>query len=142
MPNRVLIVDDHAVVRMGVRTLLALNPNLVLCGETADGEHAILEFERLAPDVVILDLSLPVKNGFEVASEIRRIAPATKIIFFSMHEVPATTKMIGADAFVAKTAGIEALLAAVERCCNVKHVAAQDARGPDDHLNNDRPVVA
>ncbi len=106
MANRILIVDDHPVIRMGVRTLLAMNPKWVVCGEAADGEHAIQEFEKLLPDVVVLDLSLPLKNGFEVAEEMRRIAPSTKIVFFTMHEIPAITTMVGADAFVAKTSGI------------------------------------
>jgi DNA-binding NarL/FixJ family response regulator len=123
MTSRILIVDDHQVVRMGVRTLLAGNPNWAVCGEAADGEHAIQELLKLLPDVVILDLSLPVKNGFEVAQEMRRIAPFVKIIFFSMHEIPATTTIVGADAFVAKTSGIEALAATLERVLQRHSVA-------------------
>ena len=115
MTVRILIVDDHPVIRLGVRTLLAGNPNWAVCGEAADGEHAIQEFVKLLPDVVILDLSLPIKNGFEVAQEIRRIAPSTKIVFFTMHEIPAITKIVGADGFVAKTAGIEVLVETIER---------------------------
>jgi two-component system invasion response regulator UvrY len=115
MTSRVLIVDDHEVVRMGVRTLLAGNPKWAVCGEAADGEHAIQEFVKLGPDVVILDLSLPVKNGFEVAKEMRRIKPSAKIVLFTMHEIPTTSRIVGADAFVAKTSGIDALMATLER---------------------------
>ena len=98
MPNRVSIVDDHQVVRMGVRLLLSKYPRWEIFGEAEDGAHALQEVAKEVPDVVILDLSLLVMNGFEVAMEIRRIAPATKIIFFSAHEIPVTTRLVGADA--------------------------------------------
>jgi DNA-binding NarL/FixJ family response regulator len=116
MAIRILVVDDHEVVRLGVRILVDRNPEKwEVCGEAADGEHAIQGVVTLIPDVVILDLSLPVMNGFEVAREIRRIAPSTKIVLFSIHEVPATARYIGIDAFVSKSSGIEALMAALER---------------------------
>src|SRR5579862_4143683 len=114
MPSRVLIVDDHAVVRAGVRLLLDGNPKWEVCGEAADGEQALREILKLAPDVVILDLSIPVMNGFQVAQEIRRIAPSTKIVFFSVYDVPTTAREVGADAFVTKSSGVEALLVAME----------------------------
>jgi DNA-binding NarL/FixJ family response regulator len=120
MTSRVLIVDDHEIVRIGVRRLLAGSPKYVVCGEAADGERALQEFVRLTPDVVILDVSLPIKNGFEVAQEIRQIAPSTKIVFFSMHEIPATSRIVGADAFVAKASGVEALEAALERILQLR----------------------
>ncbi len=109
MPGRVLIADDHPIVRIGVRTLLAANPKWKVCGEAANGEQALREIAKLAPDVVILDLSLPGMNGFEVAKEIRRIAPSTKIVFFTIHDVPASAREAGADGFVLKSSGIEAL---------------------------------
>jgi two-component system nitrate/nitrite response regulator NarL len=109
MPSRVLIVDDHPIVRMGVRISLAANPKWEVCGEAADGAQALREIGKLAPDVVILDVSMPIMNGFEVAREIRRIAPSTKIVFFSIHDVPATAREVGADGFVLKSSGVEAL---------------------------------
>jgi DNA-binding NarL/FixJ family response regulator len=115
MASRILIVDDHEVVRMGVRILLGGNPQWEVCGEATDGEQALREVVRLVPDVVILDLCIPVMNGFEVAQEIRRIAPSTKIVLFSIHEVPATAQYIGIDAFVAKSSGIGVLETTLER---------------------------
>jgi DNA-binding NarL/FixJ family response regulator len=123
MPIRILIVDDHEVIRLGVRSVLSGNPKWDVCGEAVDGEHAIELFVELAPDVVILDLSLPGRNGFEVAREMRQIAPFTKIVLFSMHDIPATTTIVGADAFVAKTAGIDELTAALERVLQPRAVA-------------------
>jgi DNA-binding NarL/FixJ family response regulator len=86
-----------------------------VCGEAADGEQALRELVKLLPDIVILDISLPVINGFEVAQRIRLIAPSTRIVLFSIHDVPATARDIGADAFVAKSSGVEALADALER---------------------------
>lgn len=114
MRNRVLIVDDHAVVRVGVKVLLSANPKWEVCGEAADGWHALREIVKLAPDVVILDVSMPVMNGFEVVQEIRRIAPATKVVLFSIHDVAATALQVGADGFVLKSSGVEALEAMLE----------------------------
>jgi DNA-binding NarL/FixJ family response regulator len=115
MTRRVLIVDDHETVRIGVRILLAGNPNWEVCGEAADGKQALREVVELNPDVVILDLSLPAMNGLEVAKEIHRIAPFTKVVCFSIHEVPATVRRIGVDAFVSKSAGVEMLESTLER---------------------------
>jgi len=115
MKNRIMIVDDHEIVRRGLRNLIAENPAWTVCGEAEDGERAIRKIVQLCPDIVILDISLPLMNGFEVASEMRRLVPAVKIVFFSMHEMPSTTATVGADAFVAKSAGSEALSAALER---------------------------
>jgi DNA-binding NarL/FixJ family response regulator len=123
MANRILIVDDHEIVRMGVKILLGGNPKWEVCGEATDGKQALQKIVTLAPDVVILDLSLPVMNGFEVAKEIRRIAPSTKIVLFSIHDVPATAHHIGVDAFVAKSSGIEALAGALERVLQRPRVA-------------------
>jgi DNA-binding NarL/FixJ family response regulator len=117
MTTRVLIVDDHPVVRMGVRLLLTGNPKWEICGEAADGEQALRAIANQVPDVVILDISLPVMNGFEVAQKIRLLAPSTRIVLFSIHDVPATARDIGVDAFVAKSSGVEALAATLERVC-------------------------
>jgi DNA-binding NarL/FixJ family response regulator len=114
-PARLLIVDDHEVVRMGVRSLIGRNPGWEICGEAADGQEALEKVSELMPDAVILDLTMPVMNGFETAERIRRLAPSVKIVLFSMHETPATARLIGADAFVAKSSAARDLPLALER---------------------------
>jgi DNA-binding NarL/FixJ family response regulator len=129
MPNRVLIVDDHEIVRMGVRRLLGSNPRWVICGEAVDGRQAIEQVRRLAPDAVILDLSMPVMNGVEVASEIRRIAPSAKIVYFSTHQAPASGMLPGGDAFVTKSSAARDLNATLERLLgkDAEHLLGKDA---------------
>ena len=113
MPARLLIVDDHEVVRKGVRTLFANNDSFEVCGEAQNGMEAIRMVPELSPDVVILDLSMPGMNGFETAAKIRLIAPPIKIVFFSIHEIPSTALWVGADAFVSKSSPLQDLVLTV-----------------------------
>jgi DNA-binding NarL/FixJ family response regulator len=115
MPARLLIVDDHEVVRKGVRTLFAHNDSFEVCGEAQNGMEAIRMVPELSPDLVILDLSMPGMNGFETAAKIRLIAPSIKIVFFSVHEIPSTALWVGADAFVSKSSALQDLVLTVNR---------------------------
>jgi len=115
MSVRILIVDDHDVVCMGLRAAFSHRHDWEICGEASDGPSAIAKSVELAPDVVILDVSLPGLNGFETAVEMRRMCPFTRIILFSMHEIPASARAAGADAFVSKMSGVRPLLAIIER---------------------------
>lgn len=115
MPARLLIVDDHEVVRKGVRTLFANNDSVEVCGEAQNGMEAIRMVPDLSPDVVILDLSMPGMNGFETAAKIRQIAPSIRIVIFSVHEIPNTSLRVGADAFVSKSSALQDLVLTVNR---------------------------
>ena len=115
MPARLLIVDDHEVVRLGVRTLFANNDSCAVCGEAQNGMEAIRMVSEISPDVVILDLSMQGMNGFEIATRIRRIAPSTRIVFFSFHEIPSSARLVGADAFVSKSSPLQELVVTVNR---------------------------
>jgi DNA-binding NarL/FixJ family response regulator len=115
MPAHLLIVDDHEVVRASVRMLFANSDSFEVCGEAQNGMEAIRMVPELSPDVVILDLSMPGMNGFETAAKIRLIAPSTKIVFFSVHDVPTTARWVGADAFVSKSSALQDLVFAVTR---------------------------
>lgn len=128
MTLRLLIADDHEIVRIGVQTLLEGKPDWEICGQATNGREAIGKVWELSPDVVILDLTMPVMNGFEAATEIRRITPATKIIFFSAHDVPVTAGEVGADAFVSKAATAHELMAAIERVVDLPQRARSEGK--------------
>jgi DNA-binding NarL/FixJ family response regulator len=129
MPSRLLIVDDHEVVRLGVRTLFANNDSFEVCGEAQNGADAIRLVAELSPDVVILDLTMPGMNGFETAAKILTIAPSVRIVFFSAHEIPATARSVGADAFVSKSSALQELTLTVSRVLQSgKNIQAQEKR--------------
>jgi DNA-binding NarL/FixJ family response regulator len=115
---RILIADDHETLRRGVRSLLGANSSWEVCGEAEDGKEAIEKVRELNPDLVILDVTMPVMNGLEAAVQIHRIAPSVKILIFSMHDSPtlkAEFERVGADAFVVKSAPSGELISAVAR---------------------------
>lgn len=109
IPIRLLVADDHEIVRIGLRILFSGSDQWEICGEAEDGAEAIAKVIDLSPDVVILDLTMPVMGGFDTAKQIRRVAPLTRIIFFSIHETPTTARLVGADAFVSKAAAAQEL---------------------------------
>jgi DNA-binding NarL/FixJ family response regulator len=114
---RVLIADDHSIIRRIVRSTLQANPRFEVCGEAENGAEAIEEAKKLKPDVVVLDVSMPVLNGFESAREIKKTLPESAIVILSQnadrHFVEEARK-IGVQAYVAKTRAGEALVKAVE----------------------------
>jgi DNA-binding NarL/FixJ family response regulator len=117
MATRILIVDDYSVARKTVRSLLVWH-SLGVCGEAENGKQAIDKVKQLKPDLVLLDINIPVMNGIQAAYEIRRIAPSTKIIFFTIHDSPETisaARLIGVDGFVPKAAAGTQLIPEVER---------------------------
>jgi DNA-binding NarL/FixJ family response regulator len=115
--NRVLIVDDHDAVRKGVRTLLEDQPGLSIVGEAKNGEEAVEQTQELKPDLVIMDVSMPVMDGLAAAQEIRKFAPQMPILIFTMHKIREfveTAKRLHLQGYVAKEDDGEALLQAVD----------------------------
>lgn len=80
-----LLADDHAIVRMGLRRLLEAEPDLEIVGEVGDGLQVLPELERLNPDVLVLDIVMPGLNGLEVLRQAKKSAPKTRVIVLSMH---------------------------------------------------------
>ncbi|MDZ4766661.1 MAG: response regulator transcription factor [Chloroflexota bacterium] len=80
MPIRILIADDHAVVRQGLRMFLSLDPDLDVIGEAVDGKQAVLMARQLSPDVVLMDLLMPGMNGIEATTAIRQSMPDVEVI--------------------------------------------------------------
>src|SRR5689334_9285878 len=85
---RILIVDDVPAIRGSLRRYLELEADWEICGEAENGKVAVEEVQRLHPDLVILDLSMPVMNGLDAARAIKLIAPGTHILMFSLHTYP------------------------------------------------------
>lgn len=81
----ILVADDSEVVRRGIRHLLSHHENWEVCGEAADGKEAVEKARQLAPDVVVLDFSMPVMNGIEAARQIRATRPKTAFVLCSMY---------------------------------------------------------
>ena len=117
MHMRILIVDDHAETREGVRSILSERPEWVVCGEAADGLDAIEKAESLQPDVVLMDVSMPRMNGVKAAKAIRQIVPRSKVILLSQND-PAVVVRQASEAnahdHVVKSDISERLVAAIE----------------------------
>lgn len=84
-PIRILLVDDHMVVRIGVRALLESEPDMIVVGEAADGLEAVREAIRLAPDVVVMDISMPNLDGLEATRRIRTQMPGVHVLILTVH---------------------------------------------------------
>jgi DNA-binding NarL/FixJ family response regulator len=117
MAARILLVDDFQRIRNGVRSLLK-NESLEVCGEAANGREAVERVRELQPDLVLLDIVMPAMNGIDAAREIHRIAPSTKIVFFTIEDTPqvaALVRLAGADGLVSKTAAGRELIPTLRR---------------------------
>ena len=114
---RILIVDDHAVVRRGVRALLESQPGWEVAGEAVTGREAVALAKRLYPDIVVMDLSLPELNGLDAARQILKDSPRTEVLVLTMHhseELVRDVLQAGARGYVLKSDADESLIAAVE----------------------------
>jgi two-component system invasion response regulator UvrY len=118
MPVRILIVDDHEVVRQGVRSILQAQPKWEVCGEASDGHEAVNLAKKLNPDIIILDVTMPVMGGLAAASYILQFNRDSKILIFTMHESATLAKLVqksGARGLVVKSQAGRNLIQAVEK---------------------------
>jgi DNA-binding NarL/FixJ family response regulator len=123
MAARILLVDDFQRIRTGLRSLLA-SESLEICGEAENGREAIERVRELHPDLVLLDIVMPVMNGLEAARQIHQIAPSTKIIFFTIEDSPqaaAVARAIGADGLVTKSDAGSQLMPTLRRLLQTEH---------------------
>lgn len=118
MPSlRILIADDHSVVRAGLRTLLESRGNWEVCGEAADGREAVEKATELKPDVAVLDIGMPLLNGVEAARRIHKASPGTEILILTMHESDDLVQQVveaGARGYILKDDADRILIAAVD----------------------------
>ncbi|HZQ67549.1 MAG TPA: response regulator [Terriglobales bacterium] len=114
---RILIVDDHEIIRRGVRSLLEARPDCEICGEATDGKDAIEKVSKLKPDLVIMDVSMPALNGLEATRAIRKLVPETQVIILTQHESEEMMRQsfhAGARGYVVKSAIARDLVSALE----------------------------
>lgn len=83
---RVLIADDHPLLRKGLRQILEMEPDIQVVGEAGNGAEAVAEAQRLLPDVIVLDINMPVMNGLEATRKIMEVAPNTKVVALTIHD--------------------------------------------------------
>lgn len=113
---RLLIVDDHAVVRLGLRTLLADEPDLDVVGEAGSAEEAIIQVKNYQPDIAILDIQLPGRSGLDACREIRLKYPATRVVILTSHageNFVEQALLAGASGYVLKQVDNEELIRAI-----------------------------
>jgi two-component system, NarL family, invasion response regulator UvrY len=126
---RILLVDDHAIVREGYRALLAKQPDMQVVAEAADGAEAYLRFKECSPNLVITDLSLPGISGLEVIARIKQRSADVKILVFSMHQNPGfalQATRAGALGYVTKSSPPEVLLRAIREVYAGGHFLSAD----------------
>ncbi len=115
-PIRILLADDHTVMRNGLRLLLERQPNLIVVGEASDGRETVRAAESVSPDVVVMDIAMPNLNGIEAARQITAARPETAIVILSMHSDESyviRALKAGARAYLLKDSAEGDLIAAI-----------------------------
>jgi DNA-binding NarL/FixJ family response regulator len=113
---RIVLAEDHRILREGLRSIFASEPDLELTGEATDGREAINQTRELQPDLLILDLSMPRMDGLTALKEIKRVAPQTRVLVMTVHRTEEYVFRAiedGADGYVLKDASATELLLAV-----------------------------
>jgi DNA-binding NarL/FixJ family response regulator len=117
MSARILIADDHEVVRQGIRTILSARPDWEICGEAVNGQEAIRLAGELHPDAIIMDITMPVMSGLEAARQLSKDKASAPILIFTMHESRSLAESVretGARGFVFKSRAARDLIHALE----------------------------
>ncbi|RCK30766.1 response regulator transcription factor [Thalassospira lucentensis] len=120
-PMRVLLCDDHALVMDGIRSRLECFEHINIVGEASNGVEALALARELQPDIVLMDISMPVMNGLEAAEKFRETMPDTKVVILSMHENPEylrTAQEAGARGFILKDVSSNDMVRAIETIAN------------------------
>src|SRR5580692_6783410 len=117
MPLRILVADDHQVVRTGLRALLETERGWQVCAEAANGREAVEKAGELRPDVAVLDIGMPLLNGVEATRQIHKLSPKTEVLILTMHDSDLLVQEVledGARGYILKDDADRNLLAAVD----------------------------
>src|SRR5579864_4760139 len=134
---RILIVDDHQVVRAGVHALLEADPDVEVCGEGIDGRDAIAKARELQPDAVVMDVSMPNLSGIEATRELVSLYPQIRVVLLSQHDFPHIIQQAlnaGACAYVVKSAANKDLLKALKERTASPRVSIYGSRRTDTKM--------
>ncbi|HEU4324102.1 MAG TPA: response regulator transcription factor [Roseiflexaceae bacterium] len=138
----IFLVDDHMVVRAGLKTLINAEPDLEVIGEASDGRQALAQIRDCAPQVVIMDISMPEMNGIQTTVEIKKVCPDIHILVLSVHDEPSYLRQLlsaGASGYILKHTAADALIQAIHLVAAggiylepslADHVVAQFVRRP------------
>jgi len=132
---RILVVDDHEIFRTQVCALLESQPGFEVICEAGDGLEAVRHAQELQPDIVVLDITMPVLGGIEAAVRIRRVAPKAQIVFLSQYDSEAVARAAlatGALAYVTKSSAATDLIPVVQSVSDGKEFVSKLTRGGHD----------
>ena len=131
-PYRIMIVEDHTILRQGLRVLLSSDPDFKIVGEAEDGRESVRLAETLSPDLILMDLSMPKMTGTEAVSEIKKRSADTKIVVLTVHkgeEYVLSALKAGADGYVLKDANRDELATAIKKVLEGKRYLSPDISG-------------
>jgi len=115
-PIRVLLADDHTILRAGLKMMLSVQPDIEIVGEASDGRQAIAEALRLQPDVILMDITMPELNGIEATRQVKKLLPETRVLVLTMHENEEYLFQVlraGASGYILKEAADTELISAI-----------------------------
>ncbi|MGA9111648.1 MAG: response regulator [Smithella sp.] len=130
--KRIVIAEDHTILREGLKSLLSLNAELVVVGEAEDGREAVRIASELKPDLLLMDLSMPRMNGIEAIKEIKKQHPEIKIIVFTVYkteEYVLASLQAGADGYILKEANYAEFLLAIKNVLMGRHYLSPEISG-------------
>jgi DNA-binding NarL/FixJ family response regulator len=133
MPCRLLLADDHDIVRRNLREIIESRTDCIIVGEAMDGMQAVQLVRELAPDLAVVDISMPLLNGLDAARQMRKISPGTKILILTMHDAGALIAQIqetGVDGYVLKSDAPKRLPLAIDSLLHNRTFF--DASGPEE----------
>lgn len=119
-PVRILIADDHEIVREGLRAMIQRQPGWEVCGDVSTGREVVAQAPALNPDIIVMDIGMPELNGLDATRQIKRVLPNTEVLIFTANETEEIVRTVfkaGAKAYLLKSDANQHLIPAIEALC-------------------------